>query len=111
MRPVYITAQGHSTARGSGLVAARRVIAGATASVQRVVNGETLPYFRLPLSGPWQTRAQTAVAECTLAIGKPGGLPVFVASSSFQAGRMEEEFHSQPITPQQLDFGAFASEV
>ena len=111
MRPVYITAQGHSTARGDGLFAARAVIAGVTASAPRVVNGETLPYFRLPLNGTWQTRAQAAVAECALAIGSPGGLPVFVASSSFQAGRMEEEFHSKPITPQQLDFGAFASEV
>ncbi len=111
MRPVYIAAQGHSTARGTGLAAARAVIDGATSSAQRVINDETLPYFRLPLNGNWQSRAQAAVAECAEAIGKPQDLPVFVASSSFQAGRMEEEFHSRPITPQQLDFGAFASEV
>ena len=111
MRPVYITAQGHSTARGSGLAAARAVIAGDTRSAQRTINGEALPYFRLPLDGTWQSRAQAVVAECAQAIGQPHGLPVFVASSSFQAGRMEEEFHSKPITAQQLDFGAYASEV
>ena len=111
MRPVYIASQGHLTARGSGLAAARAVIASDSRSAQRMINGEPLPYFRLPLDGTWQSRAQAAVAECAQAIAQPRGLPVFVASSSFQAGRMEEEFHSKLITPQQLDFGAFASEV
>lgn len=111
MRPIYIAARGHSTAHGTGMAAARAVLDGATASAQRVINGETLPYFRLPLAGPWQSRAQAAVAQCAQAIHHPRGLPVFVASSSFQAGRMEEEFHTHPIAPLQLDLGSFAVEV
>ncbi len=43
MRPVYIAAQGHSTARGNGRTAARAVIDEDTGSAQRVTNGETLP--------------------------------------------------------------------
>ena len=111
MRPIYIAAHAHSTARGAGAAAARAVLDGATASAQRVINGETLPYFRLPLAGTWQARAQAAVAQCADAIGRPRGLPVFVASSSFQAGRMEEEFHTRPIDPLRLDLGSFAGEV
>ncbi len=111
MRPIYIAAQAHITARGVGLAGARAVLDGAVASERRALNSDTLPYFRLPLSGPWQSRAQSAVAHCAQALGRPGTLPVFVASSSFQAGRLEEEFHTHPIDTERLDLGGFASEL
>lgn len=141
-RPIYITSRAHYTARGHGEDAARAVLADETASAQRQISGAlehpTLPYFRLPLSipapgaSPWQARAQAAVTQCARALAEQGaarGLPVFVASSSFQAGRLEERFLPGAASPDPslagtaapndvselaltpLDFGAYATEL
>jgi len=111
MGPIYIVARGHYTARGMGVEAARAVLRGETSSGRRTLNGDEVPYFRLPLPGRWQSRAQAAVAQCALALGTPKDLPVFFASSSFQVGRLEAEFHPNAGQPQRLDQGDFAREV
>lgn len=135
-RPIYITARSHYTARGHGTDAARAVLADETASAQRQISGAfghpTLPYFHLPLptlreaAGAWQARAHAAVTQCARALAEQGtarGLPVFVASSSFQAGRLEERFLPGTALPcssltsdaqpdaAPLDFGAYANEL
>jgi len=111
MRPIYIAAQGHYTARGLGVEAARAVLRGETSSERRTLNGDDVPYFRLPLPGDWQPRAQAAVAQCAQALGTPKELPLFFASSSFHVGRLETEFPARAYQPPRLDLGSFASEV
>lgn len=111
MRPIYIVARGHYTARGMGVEAARAVLRGETTSGRRTLNSDDVPYFRLPLQGGWQSRAQAAVTQCAQALGTPKDLPVFFASSSFQVGRLEAEFHPNARQPQRLDQGDFAREV
>lgn len=115
-RPVYLGTRAHSSARGSGLKAAQAVCAGVTDSQRWQVNGEDLPFFRLPFAGDWEARLARALEICNSAqrlanMPEVPGLPVFFASSSFNAGRREADYGRVAIDPAHADLGSFAAEI
>lgn len=113
MRPVYIAAHAHCTARGANEAAAQAVLAGDAACDERELSGSVFPYFRLPLQGRWLQRARAAVDLCTSRLDgtRVQDGPLFFASSSFHLGRQEETFPDNPAAPTDPDLGSFASEV
>lgn len=96
-RPVHVAAIGHCSALGlSAEAAAQALRADEDSNAQRTLHGEVWPWRPLPLAhDDWQARAQDAVTRVAaqLAAGLDGkhwtALPLFLASSSLQAGALE----------------------
>ena len=96
-RPVYISRIGHASALGlSAVAAAEAQRAGKTNISWRELLGERYPWFALPLDEEdWRARVRHAVGcvATELSAGmSPAGfaaLPLFIGSSSFEAGAME----------------------
>jgi 3-oxoacyl-(acyl-carrier-protein) synthase len=118
MKPVYIAASSHLSARGAGLEAVRAIKEGDTSCTTRLVNGEKFPFFRLPLEGQWSQRARHALTLCHESLGHlpaRDSLSVFFASSSFQLGEIETRCSSANANPfftaGSPDMGSFVREA
>ncbi|MDR1890477.1 MAG: hypothetical protein LBQ81_14110 [Zoogloeaceae bacterium] len=96
-RPVYISRIGHASALGlSAAAAAQAQLAGNTNRSWRKLLGARYPWFALPLDErDWMARVRQAVGfvAAELSAGMPpadfAALPLFIGSSSFEAGAME----------------------
>lgn len=91
-RPVYIAAHALVCAAGSEPAEiAERLWAGEIYCGRRAVGAQDFPYYALPLADTdWNRRAETAVRLVAGQLGRlPRDIPVFLASSSLQIGRIE----------------------
>jgi 3-oxoacyl-[acyl-carrier-protein] synthase-1 len=97
VRPVYISRIGHASALGlSAAAAAEAQLAGRKNIAWRELPGARYPWFALPLDEQsWMARARRAVGlvAAELSAGIPAAdfaaLPVFIGSSSLDAGAAE----------------------
>ncbi|MDR3087053.1 MAG: hypothetical protein LBU45_03785 [Azoarcus sp.] len=97
-RPVYISRIGHVSALGlSAVAAAEAQLAGEKNSSWRELLGTRYPWFALPLDEQgWMARVRRALglvaAELSAGMSPTGfaALPLFIGSSSFEAGAMED---------------------
>lgn len=118
-RPVYIARIGHCSARGPDAdSAATALLAGEHAGTQRDLLGTRHPWFALPLAeAGWSARARSAVR----AIGRQltaglepehvARLPLFVGSSSLQAGAIEAAARASGDVDMPPDAAAFAADI
>lgn len=98
-RPVFIAGHGLACARGlTAAATADAIWAGDTTCATRRVGGRDWPYFALPLpAAGWAARAEAAVRAVAGQLpALPAGLPLFVASSSFEIGEFEESHAALP---------------
>lgn len=118
-RPVYIAGTGHCSARGlCAASAATAILAGEMAVTPRELLGARHPWFALPLADTgWQARARGAV----LAVGRQltagldaeriARLPLFVGSSSLQAGAIEADARRTGTVDMPADAAAFSADI
>jgi 3-oxoacyl-[acyl-carrier-protein] synthase-1 len=90
MPPVYLAGHAHISACGIAQAGAQAVLAGQVSCAQRLIEGEQLPYYRLPLSGSWSERTDAALDHCHQQLRNTDrATPILVGSSSFQLGATE----------------------
>lgn len=93
MRPVYIADTALLCARGGSPAAVASALwQGECAASQRTLGEREFPFFALPLAATdWLARAELAVRHVATRLGPVApDTPLFVASSSFQIGHLEQ---------------------
>lgn len=118
-RPVYIARRGHCSARGLDAdSAAAALLAGADATAARELLGARHPWFALPLAeDDWTARARAAVGAvgeqltAGLDAAHVAALPLFIGSSSLQAGAIETGARGNGRVDMPADAAAFAADV
>ncbi|QDF95371.1 hypothetical protein CJ010_01785 [Azoarcus sp. DD4] len=118
-RPVYIAGIGHCSARGlDAESAATAILAGDHACTRRELLGARHPWFALPLAeADWTARARAAVqavgSQLTagLAPERVARLPLFIGSSSLQAGAIETAARQRGRVDMPPDAAAFAADI
>jgi len=109
LRPVYLRASGHCSARGSGLATvAAAVLRGDTAHTTRTLAGRKWPFFALPANGASPSRAAEAAVSavgaeirCDRLVSEAAwrDIPLFVGSSSGFVGLLEDAGVGDDLPP------------
>jgi 3-oxoacyl-[acyl-carrier-protein] synthase-1 len=116
-RPVYLTRVAHCSALGLGAsAAAASLLAAKISPSSREFGGIAYPWFALPLArDSWENRARQALslvgAELGLNADRDAGLPLFIGSSSLQAGAIEAQARARGAVDLPADAAAFATDV
>lgn len=119
LRPVYIAAVGHCSARGlNPASAATALVAGEDACTHRELLGTHHPWFALPLAETgWTARARAAIQAvgrqlCSgMDLAHAARLPLFIGSSSLQAGAIEADARHSGQVSMPVDAAAFAAGI
>jgi len=109
-RPVYLADQALVCAAGSTPAEiAGRLVAGEVQGGRRRIGSQEFPYLALADSdGDWNSRARSAFTRLAGQLHLPDSkLPVFIASSSLQIGRIEQS--ANPDLPRAV--ASFSSEI
>lgn len=118
-RAVHVARLGHCSARGHDAPsAAEALLAGADDTATRELLDARHPWFKLPLAeNGWTARARAAVtavgAQLTAGMdpARVAALPLFIGSSSLQAGAIEAAARAGGRVEMPPDAAAFAADV
>jgi 3-oxoacyl-[acyl-carrier-protein] synthase-1 len=110
-----LTHVAHCSALGAcASAAAAGLLAGKTSPVRRELGGIAYPWFALPLADAiWEERARRAVTliGAELDVGADASLPLFIGSSSLQAGSIEACAGHRGAVELPVNAAAFATSI